>query len=176
MISGADLIEVESVSAEKDFVLQIVFSNGQKKKVDLSNLLKNPPPVFSSPRDQNEFKKVLVCTRGCTAYSDGTMKLILSPTDEKYKTRGFHRKQVGLNHLAFSATSAEEVNKFHKSVLIPNSIACLYEQNPSGNNSYYAVFFEDPDRIKIELVFAPGYCEHHHWTNQIESDYEPSIN
>ncbi|MGZ3775577.1 MAG: GFA family protein [Bdellovibrio sp.] len=22
----------------------------------------------------------------------------------------------------------------------------------------------------------PGYCEHHHWTNQIESDYEPNSN
>ncbi len=60
MISGADLIEVESVSVEKDFVLLIVFSNGQKKRVDLSNLLKNPPPVFSSLCDQNEFKKVSV--------------------------------------------------------------------------------------------------------------------
>ena len=60
MISGAELIEVESVSVEKNFILDLVFSNGQKKKVDLSNLMKNPPPVFSSLCDQNEFKKVSV--------------------------------------------------------------------------------------------------------------------
>lgn len=60
MISGAELIEVESVSVEKDFVLEVVFNNGLKKKVDLSGLLKNPPPVFSSLRDQSEFKKVSV--------------------------------------------------------------------------------------------------------------------
>jgi hypothetical protein len=60
MISGADLIEVEAVSVESDFVLAVTFSNGQKKTVDLSNLLKNPPPVFSSLRDQKEFKKVSV--------------------------------------------------------------------------------------------------------------------
>ncbi len=60
MISGADLIEVEAVSVERDFVLAITFSNGQKKTVDLSNLLKNPPPVFSALRDQDEFKKVSV--------------------------------------------------------------------------------------------------------------------
>jgi hypothetical protein len=60
MISGADLIEVESVSVERDFVLAVTFSNGQKKTVDLSNLLKNPPPVFSSLCDQKEFKKVSV--------------------------------------------------------------------------------------------------------------------
>jgi hypothetical protein len=60
MISGADLIEVESVSVQKDFVLQIIFNNGLKKEVDLSSLLKNPPPVFSFLRDQNEFRKVSV--------------------------------------------------------------------------------------------------------------------
>ena len=60
MITGAELIEVESVAVEKDFEVSITFSNGQKKKVDLSALLKNPPPVFSALRDRNEFKKVSV--------------------------------------------------------------------------------------------------------------------
>jgi hypothetical protein len=60
MISGAELIEVESVFVEKDFVLTVTFSNGQKKKVDLSVLMKNPPPVFFVLRDQTEFKKVSV--------------------------------------------------------------------------------------------------------------------
>jgi hypothetical protein len=66
-----------------------------------------------------------------------------------------------------------EINDFYKNVLMKNSIECLYEKNPSGDDSYYAVFFEDPDRIKIELVYAPDYCKSHHWTNQIESNYEP---
>lgn len=116
--------------------------------------------------------KKLVSTKDCTAYSDGSMKLIFSPTDEKYKKKSFHRKQVGLNHLAFFAKSIEEVNDFHKNVLIKNSIECLYEKKPSGDNTYYAVFFEDPDRIKIELVYAPDYCKSHHWTNQIQSRSE----
>lgn len=120
--------------------------------------------------------KRLVCTQDCTAYSDGVMKLILSPTDEKYKSVGFHRKRVGLNHLAFTAESSAVVDEFHKNVLKKNAIECLYEEIPSGDNSYYAVFFEDPDRIKMELVYAPDYCESHHWTNQIESNYEPSLN
>jgi hypothetical protein len=60
MISGAELIEVESVAVEKDFLLSVTFSNGQKKTVDLSSLLKNPPPVFSALRDMNEFRKVSV--------------------------------------------------------------------------------------------------------------------
>ncbi len=57
MIEGAELIEVESVVAEGDQILSIQFNNGQKKKVDLSVLLKNPPPVFAVLREANEFKK-----------------------------------------------------------------------------------------------------------------------
>ena len=60
MITGSELLEVESVVAEENHVLNIQFNNGQKKKVDLSTLLKNPPPVFSNLRDINEFKKVSV--------------------------------------------------------------------------------------------------------------------
>lgn len=60
MIEGADLIEVESVVAEENHVLNVHFSNGQKKKVDLSSLLKNPPPVFAELRNNIEFKKVSV--------------------------------------------------------------------------------------------------------------------
>jgi hypothetical protein len=60
MIQGAELIEVEAVRAEENQTLTVQFSNGQKKKIDLSKLLKNPPPVFSNLRDVNEFKKVSV--------------------------------------------------------------------------------------------------------------------
>jgi catechol 2,3-dioxygenase-like lactoylglutathione lyase family enzyme/GNAT superfamily N-acetyltransferase len=118
--------------------------------------------------------KRLVCTQDCTTYSEGTIKIILSPVQEIYKSDGFHRKKIGLNHLALSAKSAEEVDKFYKHVLLKNSIECLYEKKPSGDESYYAVFFEDPDRIKIELVYAPDYCQPYHWTNQIESNYDPT--
>lgn len=60
MVDGAELIEVESVVAENDHVLIVEFNNGQIKKVDLSRLLKNPPPVFVKLRDASEFKKVSV--------------------------------------------------------------------------------------------------------------------
>ena len=117
--------------------------------------------------------KRMVCTSDCTTYSDGSMKLVISPTDSKYLSYGFHRKRIGLNHLAFSASSVKVVDEFHKNILRGNSIECLYETSPSGDQDYYALFFEDPDRIKIELVFAPGYCQDHHWTNQIKNDFDP---
>ena len=53
------------------------------------------------------------------------------------------------------------------------NIECLYEKLPHGDDSYYAVYFEDPDRIKIEVVYSPEYCKPDHWTNTLESNFDP---
>lgn len=117
--------------------------------------------------------KRLVCQRSHTTFSDGEMKIVLCPTEEKYLKFGYHRKRIGLNHLAFYADSKEQVDRLYHDVLKPYGIQCLYEGQPRGEMNYYAVFFEDPDRIKIEVVYAPGYCDGRHWTNQVESDFDP---
>lgn len=117
--------------------------------------------------------KRLVCQKSHTTYSDGQMKICLCPTEEKYISSGFHRKRTGINHLAFYAQSKPEVDDFYKNILLKNNMSCLYEQKPSGDDDYYAVFFEDPDRIKLEVVYAPRYCDPSDWTNSLESDFDP---
>ena len=69
---------------------------------------------------------------------------------------GYHRKRVGLNHLAFHAKSrahVDQVAQWAKSA----GFACLYEeQYPYASGpGYYAFYCEDPDRIKVELVAPP---------------------
>jgi len=113
------------------------------------------------------------CMKGWTAYTDGLSKLIICPTDEKFKKDGFHRKRAGLNHLAFYANSKEDVDKFYNEVLTPNKVEALYENKPFGDSEYYAVFFEGPDRLKLEYVFAPNYCELNSWPNTMEDDFDP---
>jgi catechol 2,3-dioxygenase-like lactoylglutathione lyase family enzyme len=115
----------------------------------------------------------LVCQKSHTTFSDGEMKIVLCPTEEKYRSAGYHRKRIGLNHLAFYAPSKEAVDQLFQTVLKPNEVECLYERAPNGDADYYRVFFEDPDRIKIEVVYAPGYCGHTHWTNELTSDFDP---
>ncbi len=117
--------------------------------------------------------KRLVCQKNHTTYSDGAMKIVFCPTEEKYLQHGYHRKRVGINHLAFYAQSKESVDQLYQNVLVPKGIECLYEKRPHGEEDYYAVFFEDPDRIKIEVVYSPGYCESEHWTNQYKNDFDP---
>lgn len=115
----------------------------------------------------------IVCTSDFTSYCDGQLKIILCPADERHLREGFHRKRIGLNHLAFYAASKREVDSFFESVLKANHISTLYQEGPTGDEEYYSVLFEDPDRMKIEVVFAPNYCRKDCWPNNMESDFDP---
>lgn len=78
--------------------------------------------------------------------------------EEKYAELGYHRKRVGLNHIAFRVSSKEQVDKFYNEFLKANKIRVLYESPkklPQYDEKYYAVYFEDPDRIKLEVAYYP---------------------
>ena len=117
--------------------------------------------------------KRLGCRESWTSYSDGVMKICLSPTEAKYVEHGFHRKKTGLNNIAFYAQSKKEVDDFYSQILLKNKIEVLYEKKPDGDDDYYAVFFEDPDRMKLEVVYSPNYCKLDHWTNTFEDNFNP---
>lgn len=67
---------------------------------------------------------------------------------------GYNRTHIGLNHLAFWATSRLKVDQIHDQLTIMNPTTLLYDQlYPfAGGQNHYAVYFEDPDRIKLEVV------------------------
>ncbi len=115
----------------------------------------------------------LVCQTSHTTFTDGHSKLVLCPTEEKFLKDGYHRKRTGLNHLAFSVSSREAVDEFFQKVLVAGSIPAIYEGKPSGDDHYYSVFFEDPDRFKLEVVYSPHYCVPSHWTNSLADDFDP---
>ena len=115
----------------------------------------------------------LVCTLDGTTYCDGFLKIILCPTLDEHQLAGFHRKRIGLNHLALYATSKEEVDLYYQNVMRNNNILSLYQDGADGDTNYYSVLFEDPDRMKIEVVFAPRYCEKESWPNNIASNFDP---
>jgi catechol 2,3-dioxygenase-like lactoylglutathione lyase family enzyme len=79
--------------------------------------------------------------------------LVFVQAEERFLDIPYHRKRVGLNHLAFYADSREHVDEITNQ-LKENDITILYEdKHPyAGGEGYYAVFFEDPDRIKVEIV------------------------
>lgn len=79
--------------------------------------------------------------------------VVFVQTENDYLDIPYHRKGVGLNHLAFHVESTEQVDNFTKQ-LEEKGVQILYkDRHPfAGGNDHYAVFFEDPDRIKVELV------------------------
>lgn len=79
--------------------------------------------------------------------------IVFVQTREQYKQQHFTRTATGLNHLAFSVSSKFEVDSLRLE-LINLGVTELYPEtypHASGKNNY-AFFFEDPDRIKLEIV------------------------
>jgi catechol 2,3-dioxygenase-like lactoylglutathione lyase family enzyme len=75
--------------------------------------------------------------------------------EEKHKDKNYHRKAAGLNHLAFKVDSKDEVDQFYKEFVEKRGVKPLYDTPklfPEYTPDYYAVFFEDPDRVKLEVV------------------------
>lgn len=86
----------------------------------------------------------------------GDTYLVFVQTEERYLDVPYHRSRTGLNHLAFHARSREHVDDMTRK-LEERNVRILYtDKHPyAGGETYYAVFFEDPDRMKVELV-APS--------------------
>jgi catechol 2,3-dioxygenase-like lactoylglutathione lyase family enzyme len=65
---------------------------------------------------------------------------------------------TGLHHLAFSAESREQVDAFHRDVLLPVRATVLDPPQiwPQYSEGYYALFFLGPDGIKLELAHTPA--------------------
>ena len=69
---------------------------------------------------------------------------------------GFDRYRVGIHHLAFEADSRAQVDEredwLRTQAVDVESEAQEYTYMPG----YYAVFFYDPDGLKLEIVHVPG--------------------
>jgi catechol 2,3-dioxygenase-like lactoylglutathione lyase family enzyme len=115
----------------------------------------------------------LVSRTDHTTYTDGTLKLVFCPVEEEFKEFGYHRKRIGLNHLAFYVEKREMVDEFYREILTKKGIKTLYQEGASGDSNYYSLFFEDPDRLKLEVVYSPFYCDKELPCNNLENNFNP---
>ena len=87
------------------------------------------------------------------SYMSGETYLCFVQAPQDHIAAGYHRQRIGLNHLAFHArsrTHVDEVARWVKSA----GFTVLYEDKYpyAGGPDYYALYCEDPNRIKVELV------------------------
>ena len=70
--------------------------------------------------------------------------------------RTHDRYSPGLHHLAFHTTSRKEVDEFYTYLLKHNIVILDKPAEYSYTLGYYAVFFADPDGLKLEIVYEPN--------------------
>ncbi len=77
--------------------------------------------------------------------------LLQAPAD--HLAAGFHRKRVGLNHLAFQGKSRAHVDEILAWARAAGHSVLYDDKYPFASGpGYYAVYLEDPDRMKVEVV------------------------
>ena len=102
------------------------------------------------------FKRLPDNDRNNLRWANGHMSFALRPAREP---SGFNRYRVGLHHLAFKAKSRAAIDEFYRFLMRENlPILDAPAEYPQYGANYYAVFFADPDGMKMELVHFPwGY-------------------
>lgn len=87
------------------------------------------------------------------SYKFSDTYLVFVQTEKKYLDNSYNRKNIGLNHLAFHCDSRNFVDSLTEELKEKNINILYTDRHPfAGGENYYAVFFEDPDRIKVEVT------------------------
>jgi catechol 2,3-dioxygenase-like lactoylglutathione lyase family enzyme len=81
----------------------------------------------------------------------------IKPADPRHAGAAFSKDRVGLCEVAFRAESRAQVDALVRDVPAwGGTILHPPRDYPEYVPGYYAVFFADPDGIKLELVHIPG--------------------
>lgn len=87
------------------------------------------------------------------SYRKDNFYLVFVKVSGSFLEIGYHRCRVGLNHLAFSINSSEQLDSLREELILKD-VRLLYDKSYpfAGGKDHYALYFEDPDRIKLEIV------------------------
>lgn len=88
---------------------------------------------------------------------DGGRSWIHGPTyvvvkEAEHEDIPFDRNAAGLNHLAFHADSRKQVDEMTAGIRKREDAQVLYEDQHPYAGGYYALYCENPDGLKVELV------------------------
>jgi glyoxylase I family protein len=74
------------------------------------------------------------------------------------------RHAPGFHHVAFNVDSREEVDDFHRLLLARGATVLDAPAEYDYEPGYYAVFFADPDGLKLEVMHVPTDSSEAYWT------------
>ncbi len=92
-------------------------------------------------------------------YADGSrFDIEVRPSREGSRDRRYDRYEPGPHHLAFHAASEAMVDLVHDAVRAAGGevldAPAEYGGQPAYGDQYYAVFFADPDGVKLEVCYV----------------------
>lgn len=112
-------------------------------------------PVLGFDLSRKSKGKVAAHEFDVIEYSHPLLIMGINSPREQFKDDTIHRRKPGaLHHLAFKASSREEVDALYPQ--IKDTGATIVEPPrfyPQHGASYYALFFKDPQGIKYEIVY-----------------------
>ena len=80
----------------------------------------------------------------------------IKPAAERFAADSFDKDRVGLCEIAFAAETRESVDALARELAARGARILDAPREYDYTPGYYAVFFTDPDGIKLELVHIPG--------------------
>ncbi len=93
---------------------------------------------------------------GMNYVKEGCAYFCFLPAPREHLAAGYHRKRVGLNHLAFQGDSRAQVDRIAAWVQESGGTLLYEAAHPyAGGPNHYALYCEDPERMKVEVV-APS--------------------
>lgn len=86
---------------------------------------------------------------GCSWINGSTYIVLVQASEPDHR---FDRQSPGLNHLAFHAGSRELVDEITVGIRRREDATVLYEDQHPYAGGYYALYCENPEGIKVEVV------------------------
>jgi catechol 2,3-dioxygenase-like lactoylglutathione lyase family enzyme len=90
-----------------------------------------------------------------TGWSNGKTLFWIAAADAQGRKRKYRKGDVGFHHYAFELSSRKDVDQLG-AFLEENKMTVLDPPGEYYDRNYYAVYFTDPDGMKLEgIIWAP---------------------
>lgn len=131
--------------------LQITVKDLQKAEIFYDQLM----PLLGFDINQKSKGRVPAHEFDVMEYVHPKLIIGFNSPREAFKNDEVHRRKPGaIHHLAFKASSKEEVDELYPQIRdIGAYIVDPPKYYPQHGEKYYALFFKDLDGIKLEIVF-----------------------
>ena len=93
---------------------------------------------------------------GVTGFWGASGSFWVKQADARFAADTFSKDRVGLCEIAFRAESRAQVDALARDLAATGIPILDPPREYAYTPGYYAVFFADPDGIKLELVYIPG--------------------